>query len=312
MRVSWCMSVFLCGLMTVSGLSLPLRAAVSPSKVIFDTDIGDDIDDAYALALLLQSPEVTVMGVTTAFGDTQLRARLVTRLLKETGHAAVPVLAGPKTPPKTQFSQRQWAEGAPEKTYPDAIAFMAETIRKNPGQVTLISVAPFTNVGALIKKDPAVFRKLKRVVIMGGSINRGYSGGVPDAEWNVQCDIPAAQALFRSGVPLYVMPLDSTMVSLELMQRDAIAHHGTPMTKALTELTEEWANATQRDKPILFDMVAAAYALQPELCPMTPMRLQVDDKGFTRKEEGAPNAQACLSSDAEAIFTFALPRLLHR
>ena len=310
MRVLWCMPILICCLVVSAGLCVPMHAAAPASKVIFDTDIGDDIDDAYALALLLKSPEVKIAGVTTAFGDTQLRARLVTRMLKETGNAGIPVFAGPKTAPKTQFSQRQWAEGAPEKTYPDAIAFMVDTIRKNPGQVTLISVAPFTNVGALIRKDPATFRKLKRVVIMGGSVNRGYSGGAPDAEWNVQCDIPAAQALFSSGIPLYVMPLDSTMVPLELMQRDAIAHHGTPMTKALTELTEEWANATQRDKPTLFDMVAAAYAVQPDLCPMTPLRLEVDEKGFTRKVDGAPNAHACLSSDAETIFNFAMPRLL--
>lgn len=310
MRLAWCIPLLFCCLMWPAELTLPVQAAVPAARVIFDTDIGDDIDDAYALALLLKSPEVRIAGVTTAFGDTQLRARLVTRMLKVTGNAGVPVFAGPKTSPKTQFSQRQWAEFSPERTYPDAIAFMVDTIRRNPGQVTLISVAPFTNVGALIRKDPATFRKLKRVVIMGGSVNRGYNGAALDPEWNVQCDIPAAQALFNSGVPLYVMPLDSTMVPLELMQRDAIAHHGSPMTKALTELTEEWANETQRDKPTLFDMVAAAYAVQPDLCPMTPIRLQVDDKGFTRKVDGAPNAHVCLQSDPEAIFNFAMPRLL--
>lgn len=310
MRVSWCIPVLFCCLVMSARLSTPMYAAAPAAKVIFDTDIGDDIDDAYALALLLKSPEIGLVGVTTAFGDTQLRARLVTRLLKETGNTGIPVYAGPKTPPKTQFTQREWAEGSPEKTYPDAIAFMIDTIRKNPGQVTLISVAPFTNVGALIKKDPALFKKLKRVVIMGGSVNRGYGASGPDAEWNVQCDIPAAQALFNSGVPLYVMPLDSTMVPLELVQRDAIAHHGTPTAKALTELTEEWANATQKDTPTLFDMVAASYAIRPELCPMTPMRLGVDDKGFTRKMDGAPNAHACLKSDPEAIFSFVMPRLL--
>ncbi len=298
----------------VAAAPAPPQPLVSgPSPVILDTDIGDDIDDAYALALLLRSPEVKVLGVTTAFGDTTLRARLAARFLQETGHQAIPVLAGPPTPPRTRFSQEEWAKAFPARKFPDAIAFMRDTIRKHPGQVTLISIAPLTNVGALIRQDPATFRKLKRVVIMGGSIRRGYGEGGhtgPDAEWNIQCDIPSAQALFASGVPLYVMPLDSTMISLDLARRHAIFDRKTPLTNALQELTQQWRGATQHDSPTLFDAVAAAYAVEPNLCPMTSMRIEVDDKGFTREVDGAPNAHVCLSSDSSSFYDFVMPRLL--
>src|SRR5215813_10263202 len=192
-------------------------------KVIFDTDIGDDIDDAFALALALKSPKLQVLGITTAWGDTDLRARLTARFLKETGHTEVPVAAGPKTNAASSFTQARWAKAFPEPAngWPNAVDFILSSIRSNPGQITLIAVAPFSNVGALIDKDPDTFRKLKRVVIMGGSIRQGYGdlGYVPDRgpspEYNILMDIPSARKLFASGVPLYVMPLDSTQLKLD-------------------------------------------------------------------------------------------------
>src|SRR5664279_4170459 len=143
-------------------------------KVIFDTDIGDDIDDVFALALLVTQPNVELLGVTTAWGDTALRARLTSRFLTAIGKTDVPVYAGPQTTEHTVFTQATYAMGYPEKQWPDATTFTLEAIRRNPGEITLIAVSPFSNVGALIDKDPVTFRKLKRVVLMGGSIKRGY------------------------------------------------------------------------------------------------------------------------------------------
>jgi inosine-uridine nucleoside N-ribohydrolase len=288
------------------------NAGAARARVIFDTDIGDDIDDAYALALLLKSPEVKILGVTTAFGDTHLRARLVSRLLEETGNASIPVFAGPVTKVKNGPSQAAWALRFRDRSYPDAISFMLETIRKYPGQITLICVAPLTNVGALLEKDPATFRKLKRVVMMGGSIDRGYGdedGGHPEPEWNIVSDTPAAQALFNSGVPLYVMPLDSTQIQLEKALQQTLFARDSFLTNDLRELTREWTAATHYDTPTLYDAVATAYALHPELCPMTSMRITVDDKGMTRRVEGPANAHVCLRSSAATFFDFYLPRV---
>ena len=155
-----------------------------PQKVIFDTDIGDDIDDAFALALAVSSPKLQVIGVTTAWGDTELRARLTERFLKAMGHGDIPVAVGPKTHASSTFSQERWAkvEPIPPNGFPDAIDFTLNAIRHNSGQITLIAVAPFSNIGALIDRDPTTFRKLKQIVLMGGSVNRGYGdlGYLPD------------------------------------------------------------------------------------------------------------------------------------
>lgn len=287
-------------------------------KVILDSDIGDDIDDAFALALAETSPRLQLLGVTTAWGDTDRRARLTARFLRETGHSDIPVYAGPATHTNSPFTQARWADSGPKPAdgWPDAVDFILDTIRRNPGQITLISIAPFTNVGAAIARDPATFRKLRRVVIMGGSVRRGYgdlgylADHGPDPEYNIVMDIPAAQKLFTSGVPLYVMPLDSTQLKLDEVLRSTLFSQDTRVTSALVSLYEEWTASTQNPTPTLFDAMAVAAAIDPSLCPTQPMHLDVDDKGFTREASGAPNANVCLESDSDRFFHFYIPAVL--
>lgn len=293
-------------------------------KVIIDTDIGDDIDDAFAVALALRSPELQILGITTTFGDTEERAKLLDRLLGEVGRSDIPVAAGPLTPPKTDFTQRKYAEGGrfAKASHPDAIAFLLDEIRRNPGEITLVAIGPLVNVGAAIDKDAETFRKLKRVVLMGGSIYRGY-GDVgtgnprgPEPEWNIKNDIPGAQKLFAVGVPLFVMPLDSTQLKMDASNRNSLFRQGTPLTDALTLLYHEWGQET----PTLFDPMTIAYMIKPELCPAVPMNIRVDEKGFTRPSDAGtgansqsvratPNVQVCLKSNPDDFFHFLIPRL---
>jgi len=285
----------------------------APEKIIIDTDIGDDIDDAFALALALKSPELEILGVTTTFGDTQARAKIADRFLGEAGRENIPVAAGIPTPPKSEMTQRRYGEGGhfARATHPDAVNFILGQIRRYPGEITLVAIGPLMNVGALIDKDAETFRKLKRVVLMGGSIERGYgdSGNTPapppQPEWNILNDIPSAQKLFASGVPIYMMPLDSTQLKLDEIKRAFLFRQGTPVTDALTILYHQWGQET----PTLFDPMTLTYILKPELCPVEPMRIAVDEKGFTRRVSGAPNAQVCLHSDPEAFFLFYIPRV---
>ena len=311
------LSLLLLTLMLPIG-SFAQRAANVPEKVILDTDIGDDVDDVFALGLALTSPEIKLVGVTSAWGDTALRTRMIDRLLCETGRDDIPVHTGIPTQTTTKFTQRAWASRGIPRTHdsPSAVDFILDQVRQNPGEITLIAIGPLTNIGAAIDRDPATFRKLKRVVLMGGSINRGYDDfgylppHTPNAEYNIYMDIPAAQKLFRSGVPIYMMPLDSTQVKFDEVKRSLLASISTPLTDALQVLTAEWARATNMTTPTLFDPVAVAYAIRPETCPTTPLRIEVDDKGFTRQVEGAPNAQVCLEQRTDAFFNLLMPRLL--
>jgi purine nucleosidase len=294
-------------------------ASAVAELVIIDTDVGDDIDDAFAIALALQSSEVKILGITTAWGNTALRARLLERFLRETGHADIPVAVGrEKYPAKGTLtvSQSKYAEREPEVKLPGAVDFLLEEIRKHPGEITLVAIGPETNLGAAIEKDAETFRKLKRVVLMGGSVYRGYDGlayplGPVKAmpEWNILCDVAAARKVFASGVPLFVMPLDSTQIKLEELERARLFSRGTPLTDALAVLYHQWAYETRQATPTMFDAVAMGYAIRPELCPMKAMRLSVSEDGSTVPVEGETNAQVCLASDSDTFLKFYLGRV---
>lgn len=281
-------------------------------KVVIDTDIGDDIDDAFAVALAVKSPELEVLGITTTFGETEVRAKILDRFLAEIGRTDIPVLAG-KPAGKTPMSQRRYAEGGhfAKPSHPDAAEFILDQIRRYPGEITLIGIGPLMNVGEVIDRDAATFRRLKRVVIMGGSIRRGYGDlgynkRVPPApEWNILNDVKSAQKLFASGVPLFVMPLDSTQLKLDEVKRAFLFTRGTPVTDQLAILYHLWAQET----PTMFDPMTVVFVLKPELCPVTPLHIVIDGKGLTREEPGTANAEVCLNSNSEDFFQFYLRRL---
>jgi len=283
-------------------------------KIIIDTDIGDDIDDAFALALALSSPEFQILGVTTAWGDTQLRGRVVERMLCETGRDDIPIAAGVATESKPVLDHAPWARAfwKPVRQYGPAVDFILDQIRKYPGEITLIAIAPLKNIGDLIQRDPEMFRRLKRVVIMGGSIYRGYNdlgyapNHGPDPEYNIASDISSARRLFTSGVPLFVMPLDSTQMKLDEVKRELIFRDSTPLTDALTLLYHQWGQQT----PTLFDPVAVTYATAPQICPTKPMHLEIDDKGYTRRTAGVLNADVCLDAKEEDFFRLYMSRVL--
>ncbi|HEY1984818.1 MAG TPA: nucleoside hydrolase [Terracidiphilus sp.] len=297
-----------------AGSQTPARDAGSkPQLAIIDTDIGDDIDDAFALALALRSPELKILGITTAFGDTELRARLVDRYLAAVGRKDIFVGAGVATPHDNVFTQAAYAKQEPERKHPDGVAFLLEQIKRHPDEVTLIAIGPLRNVATAIQRDAATFHKVKRVVLMGGSVYRGYGGEHRPAEpeWNIDRDPEAAKILLAAGVPVFMMPLDSTQIHLGVADRERIFSFGSPLTDQLTLLYHQWVGHTDNHAadPTLFDPVAVTYAVRPELCPARPLRLEVDEKGMTKPVEGAPNAQVCLHSNEKGFMELLLGRL---
>jgi purine nucleosidase len=294
----------------------PASPSKTPEKIIIDTDIGTDIDDAFAVALALRSPEVKIVGITTASGDTEARAKILDRMLGETDYKGIPVLAGVPTRfpdptgaigPQSKYGEKSRFAHA---THASAVDFSLEEIHKYPGEITLVAIGPLTNLGGVIDKDPQQFRRVKRVVLMGGGVGSALDGGWGiekelRPEYNILGDIHGAQKLFQSGVPLYVMPLNSTAnLKLEKAQRDELFAKATPLTESLGLQYLYWGNPT----PILYDAMAVGYVIDPHLCPVEPMHIVVDDSGVTRSQEGAPNAQVCLRSDPNQFFRFYLSR----
>lgn len=279
-------------------------------RLILDTDIGTDIDDAYALAFILGCPELELVGVTTAYGPTERRARLARALLEAAGRPEIPVYVGRRGNgnPDEVSGQLDWgdrhASRPPERE--EAVAWLVRTIMEAPGEISLLAIGPLPNIGAALAAEPQIARKVRRFVLMAGSVRKGYASPTPVAEYNIHCDIAAAQAVFSAPWMPLVVPLDVTMpMVLDAERRRAIAARERPLCRALTELYAAWA---PRD-PILHDPLAAAVMLRPELVEMEALRLVVDDEGYTRESGGLPNARVALRTRPEPFLEFYLSRV---
>ena len=275
---------------------------MSELRVILDTDIGDDIDDAYALALLICSPEVRLEAVTVNTGDIAARAQLARRMLDEGGLHRVPVyqgLAGPgeaRWPKQADWSRHHEPAGVIDQ---GAIAQLVRRAADAPGELTLVAIGPLTNLGAALDMDPEFGRRLRRLVLMGGSIVHGYDYGAQSAEYNIAHDPPSAQKVFSCGADLVVVPLDATnRLQVTARQMAQLALAGNPISRALVELTA----LSSFEHPTLHDPRTCAVLLDARLALGVRMRLEVTADGFTNLVPGEPNCTAVISPERTRFF----------
>ncbi|MBV9469917.1 MAG: nucleoside hydrolase [Abitibacteriaceae bacterium] len=299
-------ALLFCGSLCLN--SVPALAATAngsnanqkPQKVILDTDIGDDIDDAYALALVTSLPNVKLLGVTTTFGQTRERAQLAAKLLHLMGRDDVPVYAGRQGTAKIG-AQYQWVQGFAAKPLRNgaAVEFLKRELDRAPGEVTLIGIGALSNYGDLLTRYPEVKTKIRRIVIMGGAVHVGYNNQPPATpEWNIKCDPVAAQVVYSSGVPLVMAGLEvTTMMQLNEARRKKIYAYGTPTTDALSALTALWGNGT----PTLYDPVAVAYALGYSFSDSEQQNVVVEKDGLTRIADGPAHVTVLVNPRKEAF-----------
>jgi purine nucleosidase len=301
----------------VLAAALPTAAQQARTKVVLDTDIGTDIDDGWALGYALKSPAFELLGVTVTDADTPQRARLACKLLHRIGRTDVPVAVGRQTaavPPDRIDYQFTWAEDfqAYQPVTTPAVEFLADVIRRNPGEVVLIAVGPLQNIGDLVRLHPDVVPLVKRVVLMSGSIGPNAWSASAVAEWNVKLAIPEAQAVYAAKWPLTIVPLDSTTyVRLEDQERDALRKAGTPLVVALEALLRLWAD-WPTSRMTLHDQLALAEAQHPGRffgrCDQMPIR--VDDQGYTRVDRANGRAiGVCLEPKRDEFMKHYLAQL---
>jgi inosine-uridine nucleoside N-ribohydrolase len=287
--------------------------AAPPARIplLLDTDIGTDLDDAFALALVLASPELELRAVTTVNGDAYTRARVVCRFLHAVGRGEVPVAAGrPAREPPDRTGQFPYGlqPGVPKiPERQSAVEILYDELKARPGAHTLLAIGPLTNVAELLARHPDCKPWIKRIVLMGGALRVGYSDKPPvEAEWNIRSDIPAARVVFASGIPLVVAPLDATTnLKLEEPFRRQIFAAGTAVGRQLQTLHALSENPT----PVLYDPVAVALCFEERFCRMEELRFHVDDKGFTRQVEGKPNARVATTIRREEFLHWYVQRL---
>ena len=252
-----------------------LRELFTPpakEKVILDTDIGADIDDQAAVMYLCKEPKCDLLGITTVGGGSHVRAMLASAVCRASGRGDVRIYPGVSQPLVDRADSedgaahlRRIAKWPHDWFRPGNVAvdYLRRAIRANPGEITLIAVGPFTNLGVLFAVDPECAGLLKRVVVMGGNFNGG--GG----EWNAKRDAYATQILVGRNRLHRVR--DLTFVGNDVTGRTMLSEQegrayfdSLPAFKILSELSGDWLKT--RHHAVLHDPLAAVAAFHPEVC----------------------------------------------
>ena len=236
-------------------------------KVLFDTDIGTDIDDALALAYLLREKRCDLLGVTTVTGEPVTRAKLASALCIAAGRPEIPVIPGIEKPiygwvRQTPYTQKNVLERLEhKKEFPDisAVEFMRKTIRENPGEVTLLAVGPMTNVALLFALDREIPSMLKSLVVMCGDFKSDKS------EWNAKLDQFATAVLYsadlRSAVS-YGFDVTSTFC---IGHDEMVERFNGGLADTVKEFATEYLSKPSR-KLFFHDPLAAVGLFHPEVC----------------------------------------------
>jgi inosine-uridine nucleoside N-ribohydrolase len=302
--------------LALSALAPIALAGAQPDKikVLLDTDIGDDIDDAWALAFLIAYQRFMPLGVTITHGNTPARAKIACKFLHVTNRDDIPVHVGRKTNDKV-FPQYSWAEdfNAKQPAKKPAADFIVDTVKRFPGEVTILAVGPLQNLADALRREPGLAKLVKRVVLMSGCVyGTSYSPDKVIREWNVYQSTADSQLVYGAGLPLTIVPLDSTThVRLSDAERKRVAEHVSPMAYALECLYRLWlANPT--DRMTLHDQLAVAEAAQPGAFfgRRETLPLIVDEQGFTRidRERGKP-VTVCLEPRRDEFMKYYLDQL---
>ena len=298
--------------------------------VVLDTDVGTDVDDAIAIALLMASPELDPRALTIVSGDVTLRARVAKKLLTLGGRSDVPVAAGVREP---ILRQRNFlwlgheGKGIVHGGEPlalsssHAVDLLIETVlRERPHVVT---IGPLSNLAVAIMKEPDVIAAIPHLTAMGGSIGR--AGDVPSTEYNFNSDAEAAQLILSAGIPTTLVPLDVTFkVFFQRRELERLRQSPSPLVHALCDAIEIWAPlhqqlfaATRSFHPdtvaFLHDPLTLALVFERSFITMERLRLRpsIVDGAFTLVADSrAPEFEVATHVDAPAFVEFLLQRLL--
>jgi len=252
-------------------------------KVLVDTDIGGDVDDALALAYFLKEPRCDLMGVTTVSRNTAGKAEIVSAICRNYGRpdvtivpgAALPMATGHRLSAHEDGRYHPVVKGRPHDVFQasaDAVGFLRRTIRENPGEVTLVALGPLTNVGMLFASDPEVAGLLKRLVIIGGEMT-----GV--CEWNALCDPVAMAVAFGAGHGS--RPPETLLFGAEVTTPFNVSpDEGRAFMKDIPsfDIVREAAEYWYRDGFNLFfhDPIVAVAVFHPEIATYRPATVSVD------------------------------------
>ena len=308
-----------------------LQAAPPPTPVVLDTDIGTDIDDTWALAQILRSPELSLKLVLTETGNARYRASIAAKLLEAAGRTDVAIGLGRDFSPMREEDQNQlpWIKGYDLARYPgrihaDGVQALIDLVMSSPTPVTIIAVGPTPTLAAAVQREPRLAARC-RFVGMHGSFQVGYGGGKPSAESNVKVDPAALRTVLAAPwQDILLTPLDTCdQVSLRGEGYHAIwSATDDPVLRAVIEgycvfaprVTWMHCDFFAVRSTTLFDCVAVYLAHAEDFVATETVRFRVTDDGFTLPDSAGPcQARVALHWKNLAAFeAFLARRLLAR
>lgn len=287
----------------------------SKIKIILDTDIGDDIDDAWALAFALSHQNFNLLGVTITHGNTPARAKIALKMLHITGRDDIPVAVGRKTS-EGYYHQYTWAEDftAKRPVRLSAADFIVQQVKRHPGEVTLLAVGPLQNVADALRKEPNLPKLVKRVVLMSGCIYGTADNPTKQIpEWNVFQSTADSQLVYGAGLPLTIVPLDATThVKLSEDERKQVRDYKSPLTYALECLYRLWI-AGPTSRMTLHDQLAVVETASPGAFfgKKETLPIVVDEKGYTRIDrERGKSVTVCLEPKRDELMKYYIGQLV--
>jgi len=265
--------------------------------VIFDTDIGSDIDDTWALGMILKCPELDVRLITGDHGKQLYRAKLIGKFLERIGRTDIPIGIGKETDEKGEGPQADWVRDYDLGRYPgrvhrDGVQAIIDTILGSQERVTIVATGPIPNIAAALEREPRIARQA-RFIGMQGCIYKSHSSRKqPKAEHNVRANIDACRKVFTAPWDVTIIPLDTSgFVRLRNEKYRRIWECGSPTVRAILENYRIWAKNVKwaRISPeqlesrstILFDTVAVYLAFSEELVKMERLPITVNNEGYT-------------------------------
>jgi len=266
MSWKWLALVLLAGL-----TALAQERAQARIPIIIDTDIGDSIDDALALAFALHSPELDVRAVTTVIDDVESKTRLAWKMLGIYNRRDVALAMGAPEPlldptmsaPSKEFEVLTRNDVIPDAARKRAAELIIDTTLQSRGKITIVAIGPMTNIALAIKLDPRIKNNIERIVIMGG----GYLSS--ETEYNVKRDRTAAEIVFHSGIPITAVGLDVTsQCKLPEKDLDRMRLADDPAGNFLIRLVDLAEQQTHDPSPTLYDPLAIAAIFRPDLLEM--------------------------------------------
>lgn len=272
--------------------------------ILLDTDPGTDIDDALAISYLLAKPECELVGITTVTGDTKKRSAIAEVLCNAVGRADIPIVAGHAGPMghgpgQTWLGQYDKIAHLPHRLDREpnsAVKFLQETIRSRPGEITLLTIGPMTNIGLLFAMDPEIPSLLKNYVAMAGAfyVNNG---------WETNCVVDPISTKIVSHSKresLKWVPLDVT-TKCGMQKPDVEMLFQGPLLSLVAQMAESWFESV--DHILFHDPLAAVSLFLPEVVEYTSGTVHVEpDKGLTSFEPGEGPDKVALKVQPEALF----------